>query len=153
MNEPYDILLVEDNPNDLELALYAFSRCTPPPRIRVARDGVEALQALLGTPDSQEIPSYRLVLLDLKLPRVDGLEVLRELHRIRRDFRVPLVVLTSSHEPRDLEEAYRSGASSFLVKPVDFDRFITMIQETYHYWFRINSIPGCASPDGPDTDS
>lgn len=136
------ILLVEDNPDDELLMLRAFRRTKAANEVIVARDGVEALDRLLGLREHQgKGLSPRLVLLDLKLPKVDGLTVLR---RVRADPRLrflPVVVLTSSREARDLEESYAAGANSFIRKPVDFEHFLEVIQTLVVYWATLNEAP------------
>ncbi len=142
-----EILLVEDNPQDLELALRAFKKAKLANRIEVARDGEEALDFVFcqgphAARSIEDVP--RVILLDLKLPKVDGLEVL---HRIKADPRtrsVPVVVLTSSKEQSDLVESYQLGVNSYIVKPVNFDRFVAAVQDLGLYWLVLNqsSKPG-----------
>ncbi|MDD5297058.1 MAG: response regulator [Rhodocyclaceae bacterium] len=135
------ILLVEDNPDDEALTLRAFSKNRISNQVIVARDGVEALDYLFGTGphegrDTSVMPA--LILLDLKLPRVDGLEVLR---RVRADVRtclLPVVVLTTSREQQDIHEAYSFGANSYIRKPVDFERFIYAVGQLGLYWLALN---------------
>lgn len=142
-----EILLVEDNPQDLELALRAFKKAKLANRIEVARDGEEALDFVFcqGPHAARRIEDVpRVILLDLKLPKVDGLEVL---HRIKADPRtrsVPVVVLTSSKEQSDLVESYQLGVNSYIVKPVNFDRFVAAVQDLGLYWLVLNqsSKPG-----------
>jgi two-component system response regulator len=133
-----EILLVEDNPNDLELALYAFEKHNLSNKIWVARDGQEALDYLLG-PGAASPP--KLVLLDLKLPKVDGLQVLREIRGNATLRRLPVVVLTSSREQRDLVESYDLGVNSYIVKPVDFDNFVEAVRTLGLYWLLLNESP------------
>ncbi len=121
-----DILLVEDNLHDVELTVHALERHHVANRIQVVRDGAEALDYLFGTgayagrsPDDRP----RVILLDLKLPKVDGLEVLRRVKSDPRTKTIPVVVLTSSREERDIVESYGLGANSYIVKPVDFEQF------------------------------
>ena len=136
-----EILLVEDNPNDVELTLHAFKKNNLSNRIHVVRDGVEALEFIFCTGayaerNIQEIP--KVILLDLKLPKVDGLEVLQ---RIKEDPRIratPVVVLTSSREERDLVESYRLGVNSYIVKPVNFKKFTEAVQQMGLYWLLLN---------------
>jgi two-component system, response regulator len=136
-----EILLVEDNPMDLTLTLHALKQNTAANQVEVARDGEEALAFLFG-PDGAETgtlrASPRMVLLDLKLPKVDGLEVLRRLKSDPVSRHVPVVVLTSSREDRDLEEAYALGANSYIVKPVDFEKFSEVIRHMGLYWLVVN---------------
>jgi two-component system, response regulator len=132
------ILLVEDNPDDEALMLRAFQRSKLANRIDVARDGAEALAYLIG-PSARPVPT--LVILDLKLPKVDGLEVLRRLRSEERTRTLPVVVLTSSREEQDLVESYRLGANSYVRKPVDFMQFADATQTLGLYWLVVNEPP------------
>lgn len=137
------ILLVEDSPNDLELALAALERCKLANPIHVARDGVEALDYLhvRGAWADREHGDPAVVLLDLKLPRLDGLEVLE---RVKHDpllRQVPIVMLTSSREERDLVRSYELGVNAFVVKPVDFHAFLQAIQDLGMFWAVLNQPP------------
>jgi two-component system response regulator len=141
------ILLVEDNPDDVALTLRAFKKNNIANDVVVARDGVEALDILLS-PDaggSSEAPS--LVLLDLKLPRVDGLEVLRRIRADERTRLLPVVILTSSREEQDLVSGYALGANSYIRKPVDFDQFVEAVRQLGLYWLVLNE----AAPPGKRT--
>lgn len=143
MSEPV-ILLVEDNPDDVELTLRAFRKNKIRNDIVVTRDGVEALDYLFGTGayrdrDTGILP--QLVLLDLKLPRLGGMEVLKRLRSDERTRFLPVVVLTSSTEERDLAEAYRSGVNSYIRKPVDFNKFAEAVQLLGLYWLVLNEPP------------
>jgi two-component system, response regulator len=135
------ILLVEDNPNDVELTLRAFRKSKVLNEIRVVCDGVEALDYLFsaGTFAGRD-PSAapELVLLDLKLPKIDGLEVLRRMRADERTRRTPVVVLTSSGEERDIVSSYDLGANSFVRKPVDFSEFLDAAQQLGLYWLVLN---------------
>lgn len=133
------ILLVEDNPADLELTLLAFRRRSLANPLLVARDGEEALAFLPRWEAGEAVPL--LILLDLKLPKVDGLEVLRALRAHPLGRLVPVVVLTSSSEERDVSRAYEAGANSYLVKPVDFDRFTVVTALIEAYWCGANLPP------------
>jgi CheY-like chemotaxis protein len=137
------ILLVEDNPDDEALMLRAFRRSKLANRIDVARDGAEALAYLAG-PAARPMPT--LVILDLKLPKVDGLEVLRRLRAEERTRLLPVVVLTSSREEQDLVESYRLGANSYVRKPVDFVQFADAIQTLGLYWLVVNEPPPQKEP-------
>ena len=134
--EPKNILLVEDNPDDEQLTLRAMRLSEVPNVIRVARDGVEAIEALLGDSNPQPLPD--LVLLDLKLPKLSGLEVLGRIRANPATRTLPVVVLTSSDEDRDIVESYNLGANSYIRKPVDFDEFIEAVHQLGLYWLRMN---------------
>ena len=131
-----EVLLVEDNPSDVELTLRALQKRNLANRVVVARDGVEALQLL----ERAEQPP-KVVLLDLKLPKLNGLEVLRRMKSDDRTRRIPVVVLTSSHEEPDVEESYRLGVNSYIVKPVDFESFASALAEVGLYWLLLNHPP------------
>lgn len=139
-----DILLVEDNPDDVALALHVLSQNNVTEQIHVARDGVEALQYVFGEADERdsELKQHpRVVLLDLKLPRVDGFDVLREMKTHPQAQVIPIVVLTSSLEQQDLSECYELGANSYLVKPVDYQEFSDMMHHVGLYWLHYNKSP------------
>lgn len=131
------ILLVEDNPMDVDLALRAFRRRRLTNPVDVARDGEEALAWLTRWEAGEEPPAV--VLLDLKLPRVDGLEVLRRFKTHERFRRVPVVVLTTSAQSQDVREAYQIGANSYIVKPVDFEKFVEVAAQIEIYWTVVNA--------------
>ncbi|MCG2582334.1 MAG: response regulator [Marinobacter sp.] len=136
---PLRILLVEDNPNDLELTMHALSASKLSNPVVVARDGAEALEQLFGKEDqavSPELP--QLILLDLKLPKVDGLEVLERIKGDARTRTIPVVVLTSSSEGPDIDRAYRLGVNSYIVKPVDFGQFCDTVKQLGMYWLLLN---------------
>ncbi len=133
------ILIVEDNPLDLDLAMRAFSRRKISNPILVARDGEEAID-LIPRWESGE-PAPAVILLDLKLPRIDGLDVLRALKAHERYRLIPIIVLTSSAEDRDVAEAYKLGANSYIVKPVDFARFSELCAQLEMYWLLLNTPP------------
>ena len=139
----YQILLVEDNADDVELTLRAFRKSDLVSTVTVARDGVEALDYLMATGDhagrAEHLPD--LVLLDIKLPRVDGLQVLERLRANPRTKLVPIVVLTSSIEPRDLLTCYTLGANSYVRKPIDFHKFSKALQQIGSYWLETNEAP------------
>jgi two-component system, response regulator len=142
-----EILLVEDNPNDLELALHAFRKHNFANNIEVARDGQEALDYLSGSKDRPAGLLPRLVLLDLKLPKVDGLTVLREIRANPALRHLPVVVLTSSRQEHDIVESYNLGVNSYIVKPVDFDKFVETVQTLGLYWLLLNEPPVTASSE------
>ena len=138
------ILLVEDNPDDELLTKRALTKNQILTRLVVAHDGVEALDYLFGTGphvgrDLSDQPTV--VLLDLKLPRIDGLEVLRRVRADERTRMLPVVVLTSSKEDQDLKRCYQVGASSYVRKPVDFDEFIEAVRQLGLYWLVLNESP------------
>ena len=139
-----DILLVEDNADDVELALHALRKGRLANRIQVARDGEEALEFLFCTGAfshrSFDNPP-RLVLLDLKLPKVDGMEVLKQIKNDPRTKTIPVVILTSSKEERDLVSGYHLGANSYIQKPVDFDQFRSTVKNAGLYWMVVNQPP------------
>jgi len=138
------ILLVEDNPDDVELTLHAFASNRIVNPVVTARDGVEALEYLFATGghagrDARVQPAV--VLLDLKLPRIDGLEVLRRIRGDERTRLLPVVILTSSNEDRDRIEGYALGANSYVRKPVDFDEFVRAAGQLGLYWLMLNRPP------------
>ena len=141
MTRTRTILLVEDNPDDVELTLRAFEKSRLGNDIVVARDGSEALDYLFGTGiHAERSPSSmpEIVLLDLKLPKVDGLEVLKRIRADERTRRLPVVVLTSSKEERDVLRSYDLGANSFVRKPVDFVEFVEAARQLGLYWLVLN---------------
>ena len=133
--EPKTILLVEDNADDEQLTLRAMRQSDIPNIIRVARDGAEALDKLFGV-GQDYLPD--LVLLDLKLPKVNGLEVLQKIRANENTKTLPVVILTSSDEERDIVESYELGANSYIRKPVDFDQFIDAVRQLGLYWLSMN---------------
>ncbi len=134
------VLLVEDDPNDLKLCLHAFRKHRVANSIEVARDGAEALEYLFRTGRFADRPAGNphVILLDLKLPRVDGLEVLRRVKGDPATRTIPVVVLTSSREDRDLAACYSLGVNSYIVKPVDFDQFAGVVDQLGFYWLLVN---------------
>lgn len=140
-----EILLVEDNDADAELALHALKRAKVGNRIHVVRDGQEALDFIFGSGTYAERNlenSLKLVLLDLKLPKVDGLQVLRALKADPKTRFIPVTVLTSSREEKDMVESYQLGVNSYIQKPVDFDQFRNTVQQLGLYWLVVNQLPG-----------
>lgn len=137
-----EVLLVEDDPDDLELTLHTLreARITNP--VQVARDGQEALDYVFSTGPhaNKSAPRLRLILLDLKLPKVDGLQVLRLLKEDPRTSAIPVVILTSSKEEKDMVAGYRLGANSYIQKPVDFEQFQETVRETGLYWLVVNQV-------------
>jgi len=139
-----EILLVEDNQDDVELTLHALRKENLANNIHIARDGEEALEFLFcrGTHAHRSFARPpRIVLLDLKLPKVDGMEVLRQLKADERTKAIPVVILTSSKEERDLAQGYGLGANSYIQKPVDFDQFRDTVKRLGFYWLVINQSP------------
>lgn len=139
-----EILLVEDNPDDVELTLHAFKESKITNRVQIVRDGVEALDFLFcrGPYAGREPNDWpKVILLDLKLPRVDGLEVLRQIRANPKTQLLPVVILTSSREERDIVEGYRLGVNSFIQKPVDFEQFAAAIRTLGLYWLILNRPP------------
>ena len=144
LSHTLEILLVEDNPHDAELTIRALRKSNLANRVNHVKDGEEALDYLFGTGgnsvrDVHDNP--KLVLLDLKLPKVDGIEVLRCIKTDERTKCIPVVVLTSSNEDRDLNECYGLGANSYIVKPVEFKDFLRAVSELSLYWLLINEPP------------
>ena len=142
--DPVEILLVEDNPYDVELTLRALKKHHLANKVFVVKDGALALEFIFGTgpDDDRTVQSgLKLVLLDLKLPKVDGLEVLRKIKSDERTKVLPVVVLTSSEEEQDVIRSYKLGVNSYIVKPVDFDKFIECVSELGFYWLVCNKPP------------
>jgi two-component system response regulator len=130
------LLLVEDNPNDAELTQRALRKAQVDARLDIARDGAAALDYLLSNR-----PKPKVVFLDLKLPKVDGIEVLRRIRGDDRTRSIPVVVLTSSQEERDINECYKLGVNSYVVKPVEFDKFHKVVGDLGTYWLVLNKSP------------
>lgn len=138
------ILIVEDDPDDVELTLRAFKKNNISNEVVIARDGVEALDYLFGTGtyegrDTNIMPVF--VLLDLKLPKMDGLEVLRHIREDELMKLLPVIILTSSNEEKDVVNGYRLGANSYIRKPVDFDKFVETVNQLGLYWLILNEPP------------
>jgi two-component system response regulator len=151
MYDGVEILLVEDNANDEMLALHAFKKQNIANKIHVVRDGAEALDFIFcaGTYAERTAENPKLILLDLKLPLVDGIEVLRQIRDDPRTKLVPVVMLTSSSEERDIVETYRLGVNSYIVKPVDFEQFNEVVKNLGYYWMLLNRQP--TSGSSPET--
>jgi len=143
-----DILLVEDSSTDVDLTLHVLRQSTLANRTCVARDGEEALEYLFGRgtySDRGPKCPVKLILLDLKLPKVDGLEVLRAIKNGLRTKVIPVVILTSSREEKDVMNCYDLGANSYVQKPVDFDHFRETVKQLCLYWLRVNQPPAVAA--------
>ena len=139
-----EIVLIEDNPHDVELALRALKKNGLANKVQLLQDGAEALDFLFSTGayanrDCNSRP--KVILLDLKLPKVDGLEVLRRIKADERTRSIPVVVMTSSQEEQDIVESYRLGVNSYIVKPVDFDKFAQSVADMGLYWLLLNKVP------------
>ena len=140
--EDMKILLIEDNPDDVELTLRAFKKHNLANHITVARDGEEALDIIFQNgKENAEGLRPDLILLDLKLPKVDGMEVLRQIKENPETKVIPVIVLTSSKEENDLAESYRLGANSYIRKPVNFEKFTEVVMQLGLYWLLINESP------------
>jgi two-component system, response regulator len=142
-----DILMVEDNPDDEQLTLRAFAKNHLTNKIHVVRDGQEALDYVFckGKYADRNIANHpHVILLDIKLPLIDGIEVLRRIKADERTKTIPVVMLTSSHEERDLVETYRLGVNSYIVKPVDFEQFTDSARSLGMYWMLLNRPPKAA---------
>ncbi len=138
------ILLVEDNPDDVKLTLRALEKSRISNEVTVARDGIEALDYLFGTGrfegrDTELVP--QVILLDLKMPKIDGIEVLRRIRADERTRLLPVVILTTSNEDKDRIESYRLGANSYIRKPVDFNQFAEAVRQLGLYWLVLNEPP------------
>lgn len=136
-----EILLVEDNPDEVELTLWALSKHHLANKVQVVKDGAEALDFIFNTGflDGQT-NRLKVILLDLKLPKVSGLEVLQRLKQEERTRHIPVVILTSSHEDRDIQECYRLGVNSYVVKPLEFESFAKTVAGMGFYWLLVNRL-------------
>jgi two-component system response regulator len=144
MTNEVEILLIEDNPQDVEITLRAFQKHHIVAKVHVVRDGEEALECLFRTgryAERSPCQNTRLILLDLKLPKVDGLEILQKCKSDPRTRHIPIVVLTSSREEQDLERSYDYGVNSYIVKPVDFPQFSEAVRQLGLYWMMLNQVP------------
>ncbi len=142
--DPLEILLVEDNPADVELTLRALKKNNLTNMVKVVSDGAQALDYLFRTGDfagESTHPQPKVVFLDLKLPKVDGREVLRRMKADPRTRMIPVVVLTSSKEESDIAESYKLGVNSYVVKPLDFDKFVEAVSQLGLYWVLLNQAP------------
>src|SRR4030043_1687308 len=140
INENVNILLVEDNADDVELTIHAFKKNNIINHVEIVRDGQEALDYLFytGKYTNSPPPLPGVILLDLKLPKVDGIEILRKIKLDRRRKIIPVVVLTSSKEERDVVESYDLGVNSYIRKPVDFEQFVETVKHIGYYWLLMN---------------
>ena len=144
LKKDVEILLVEDNPNDVKLALHAFQKHRLANQVHVVRDGAEALEFVFCTDRYAERRienGPKVVLLDLKLPLVDGIEVLRRIKADPRTQMIPVVIMTSSKEESDVVESYKLGVNSYIVKPVNFDQFTEVVRQLGYYWLLLNQRP------------
>jgi two-component system, response regulator len=144
INDPVEILLVEDSPNDLELTLHALKKNNIANNIHVVSDGEEALDFIFCENEYihrnvNDVP--KMILLDLQLPKVDGIEVLRRIKGDVRTRRIPVVMLTTSSEEKDIVESYELGANSYIIKPVDFGQFTEAVRQLGFYWLLLNQQP------------
>jgi two-component system response regulator len=141
--EDVEILLVEDNPNDVELTIRALKKHHLANKVHVVKDGEEALNFIFasGPFAGESLNNLKVILLDLKLPKVSGLEVLQKIKEDEKTKTIPVVCLTSSSEDRDVEACYKLGANSFVVKPVEFDAFAKTVADLGFYWLLVNK-PG-----------
>ncbi len=139
-----EILLVEDNPNDIKLAMHAFRTNNLANKVHVVRDGAEALEFIFCTDryaDRKIEDILKVILLDLKLPLIDGIEVLKRIKSDPRIQSVPILIMTSSKEERDIVESYKLGVNSYILKPVDFDQFTEVVKRLGYYWLLLNQPP------------
>ena len=138
-----EILLVEDNPDDEELAMMAFKENKISNKVHVARDGVQALEYLFDEVDGKDLRDNqpKIVLLDLKLPKIDGLEVLKKIKSHPEAKSIPVIILTSSNQERDMVESYKLGVNSYIQKPVEFTKFVEVVRDLGFYWMLLNKMP------------
>ena len=144
MTEIIEILLVEDNPSDVKLAMRAFEKNNLANKVQVLRDGEEALEYLFGTgryAGKNDLARPKVILLDLKLPIVDGHEVLKRIKSDLQTQMIPVVVMTSSNYEKDMVESYQLGVNSYVQKPVDFEQFIEAVRQLGLYWLLVNKVP------------
>lgn len=143
--QPIEVLLAEDTATDAEMTLRALKKVGVINRITWVKDGEEALDYVFRSGAYAERPAGepKLILLDLKMPKVDGIEVLRRLKQTERTRSIPVVMLTSSAEERDMIQSYQFGVNSYIVKPVEFDKFVEEVSKVGFYWAIVNRLPGC----------
>ncbi|MDZ7774601.1 MAG: response regulator [Bacteroidales bacterium] len=143
-NDVVEILIVEDNPNDAEMALRALRKNKLANNVLVVEDGEEALDFLFAKgkyAERQKTINPKIILLDLKLPKVNGLEVLKAVKGNQETKTIPVIVLTSSKEEKDIVNSYNLGVNSYIVKPVDFDKFVDAVRDIGFYWLLLNQYP------------
>jgi len=136
-----EIIIVEDNPNDAELVMRVFKKNNLADKFVLLKDGAEAIDFLFEKDGLSGDVTPKVILLDLKLPKVDGIEVLRRIKADERTHNIPVVVLTSSTEQRDLKEAYKLGVNSYVAKPIKYDEFSKAVSELGAYWLALNRLP------------
>jgi two-component system response regulator len=139
-----EILLVEDNASDAEMALWAFKKHNLANKVHWVKDGAEALEFIfaMGAYAQRDVNTKpKVILLDLKLPKLNGLEVLRKIRADERTKVIPVVILTSSREERDIIESYKLNVNSYIVKPVDFEKFQKTVEDLHYYWLLLNQPP------------
>jgi two-component system, response regulator len=144
MTGAVEILIVEDNARDLELTMRALAKHNLGNQVVAARDGAEALDFLFARGDYEHragAEGPHVIFLDMKLPKVDGIEVLRQIKENERTRMIPVVMVTSSAQERDMQESYRLGVNSYVVKPIDFDAFVKTIADLGFYWLAVNRLP------------
>ena len=145
MTDQIEILLIEDNPRDVELTLRAFKKSNFSNRIHVIEDGAEAIEFLFPEDADNNgllLPGPKLILLDLKLPKVSGLEILKRLKSDQRTKMIPVVILTSSRQEQDIITSYELGVNSYIIKPIDFTKFVDSVTHLGMYWLLMNQYPG-----------
>jgi CheY-like chemotaxis protein len=147
INSDLEIILVEDSPRDIEMTVRALRKGGVANQVTTLRDGEEALEHIFEKSLNGDGQLPRVIFLDLKLPKVDGFEVLKRLKADERTRHIPVVIVTSSAEERDLVETYKLGANSYVVKPIDFEQFANTISHLGFYWLAVNHAPD-APPDG-----
>ena len=140
-NEELNILLVEDSPSDAELAKLAFTNSSFKSNVNHAKDGVEALAMLRCEGSFVDYPRPDLIFLDLNMPRKDGRQVLHELRMDKALITIPVIMMTTSRDETDVQDCYRLGTNSYIVKPVELQDFFQLIEETQHYWRNISILP------------
>lgn len=141
LNPIYSFLLVEDNPDDIMITKRAFAKGHIKNKLYIAQNGEEAIDFFRKRGKFKDAPTPSLVLLDLKMPKLNGFEVLKEIKSDEKLRSIPIVVLTSSEREKDIEEAYKMGCNSYIVKPINFENFIKTVMEIKEYWLTISRVP------------